>query len=440
MLVHLYLLALVLQVLRLCGSERWVWKGCFWDNDTQRIFATQRDNGMRGSFLQCVRWGEQQGFNKIALQWNGICFGCKDCSHELYGNEFYGFPLKCPDYGGYMQNQVYALQVNEIELQIGEADMSSDIAFLERSLLDKNFYIDEVIQHINKKAKHNKLGIAESIYGDTNFNRVYKTFCHFLFETLEKNDFSRNSLNLLLHDLPPEILINFAKENTVPVFSDFRIIEITDEKFSVWKPESLKDLVNKHYCFPGYQASCTEVFRKYSSVFNGTRGLVVGTESPWLEATLLSHGANHIITIEYRSILSRVASITTLLPIQAASRYLSGDFREVDFAFSYSSIKHSGLGRYGDLIDPFADLKSMQQISCLLKSGGLFFLGVPVGPDAVFYNSMRVYGYYNLISLLQQDWEIIDILTGRIFDLDTFPIHTFDTFDIESILVLRKLH
>jgi hypothetical protein len=439
MLVHLYLSALILQYLRFCGSERWVWKGCFWDDDAHPLFAIQRDNGMRFTFLQCVRWGEQQGFNKIALQWNGLCFGCKDCSHELYGNEFYGAPLKCPDYGGYHQSQVYALQDDEIELQSGEADMSSDIDFLERSLSDKSFYIDEVIQHINKMLKQNRLEKIENIYGDSNYNQVYEDFCYYLFEDLAKDNVSHNRSTPLLHDLPPEFLLTFAQENTVPIFSDFQTIDISGENFPVWTLDSLKELVNIHYCFSGDLAPCTEVFRKYVSVFNGTRGLVLGTESPWLEATLLSHGANHIVTVEYRSILSQVASITTLLPVQVASRYLSGDFREVDFAFSFSSIEHSGLGRYGDVVDPFADLKAMQQISCILKVGGLFFLGIPVGPDAVFYNSMKVYGYYNLILLLQQDWDVIDVLPAKIFDLDTFPKHSYNTFDIDSILVLRKV-
>ena len=50
----------------------------------------------------------------------------------------------------------------------------------------------------------------------------------------------------------------------------------------------------------------------------------------------------------------------------SAFRY-AGTF---DFAASFSSIEHSGLGRYGDPIDPIGDLREMLKIKCMLKKGG----------------------------------------------------------------------
>lgn len=43
---------------------------------------------------------------------------------------------------------------------------------------------------------------------------------------------------------------------------------------------------------------------------------------------------------------------------------------QVDFAFSYSSIEHNGLGRYGDPLDPNADLHDMEMLSCIIRPGG----------------------------------------------------------------------
>ncbi|CAK5100450.1 unnamed protein product [Meloidogyne enterolobii] len=74
------------------------------------------------------------------------------------------------------------------------------------------------------------------------------------------------------------------------------------------------------------------------------------------------------------------------------SRY----FNSFDFVASFSSIEHSGLGRYDDPIDPIGDIREMQKISCILKPGGLFFLGIPVGLDDVGVNCHRTYGRIRL--------------------------------------------
>ena len=42
----------------------------------------------------------------------------------------------------------------------------------------------------------------------------------------------------------------------------------------------------------------------------------------------------------------------------------------MDFAFSYSSIEHNGLGRYGDPLNANADLQDVEMLSCILRPGG----------------------------------------------------------------------
>uniref|UniRef100_A0A914L5V3 DUF268 domain-containing protein n=1 Tax=Meloidogyne incognita TaxID=6306 RepID=A0A914L5V3_MELIC len=71
-------------------------------------------------------------------------------------------------------------------------------------------------------------------------------------------------------------------------------------------------------------------------------------------------------------------------------------FNSFDFVASFSSIEHSGLGRYNDPLDPIGDIREMQKISCMLKPGGLFFLGIPVGQDDVGHNCHRTYGRIRL--------------------------------------------
>ncbi len=49
--------------------------------------------------------------------------------------------------------------------------------------------------------------------------------------------------------------------------------------------------------------------------------------------------------------------------------------------------------RYGDPMDPTADLKSMHTLATsLVRPGALLFLAVPVGRDRIVFNLHRVYG------------------------------------------------
>lgn len=46
------------------------------------------------------------------------------------------------------------------------------------------------------------------------------------------------------------------------------------------------------------------------------------------------------------------------------------DTAQVDFAVSFSSIEHNGLGRYGDALDPNGDLRDVELLSCIIRPGG----------------------------------------------------------------------
>ena len=55
------------------------------------------------------------------------------------------------------------------------------------------------------------------------------------------------------------------------------------------------------------------------------------------------------------------------------------------------SLEHFGVGRYGDQVDPEACFKCFEQIQKKLKSGGRFYLSVPVGNERVEFNAHRVF-------------------------------------------------
>lgn len=125
----------------------------------------------------------------------------------------------------------------------------------------------------------------------------------------------------------------------------------------------------------------------------GLKGAVLGSEAPWLEALVLDAGAAHITTIEYGKINSQHPLISTAIPSDIATRYLRGELEPFDFISTHSSLEHSGLGRYGDAMNAYGDLEAAAQAWCLLKPGGLFFLGLPVGTSSYMrFNADRNYG------------------------------------------------
>ena len=96
-------------------------------------------------------------------------------------------------------------------------------------------------------------------------------------------------------------------------------------------------------------------------------------------------------TVEYQEIRSEHPAISTLTPKELAETWLSNKLPEFDFAVSFSSYEHDGLGRYGDPIDPWGDVWDVQRITCFVKPGGLLYLGLPMGPDQVSIVSRRRY-------------------------------------------------
>ncbi|KAF8578944.1 DUF268-domain-containing protein [Ramaria rubella] len=124
----------------------------------------------------------------------------------------------------------------------------------------------------------------------------------------------------------------------------------------------------------------------------GKRGLVIGSETPWLESMLLEYGTANLSTLEFGEIQTTHPQLTTFTPQEFTLKFLQGKIAPFDFAISYSSIEHDGLGRYGDVLNPIGDLQTMARMLSVVKPGGFMFLGVPCCEDALYWNAHRVYG------------------------------------------------
>ena len=108
---------------------------------------------------------------------------------------------------------------------------------------------------------------------------------------------------------------------------------------------------------------------------------VVGTEKPWAEAIVLNLGAEKVTTIEYRKLYIEHPRVSVFTPFQYASMFLNRTAEIFDAVVSYSSIEHTGLGRYGDPLMPYGDMEAVAQIWCSIKPGGFLFLAVPMNRD-----------------------------------------------------------
>lgn len=129
-------------------------------------------------------------------------------------------------------------------------------------------------------------------------------------------------------------------------------------------------------------------------------------------------GAIKVLTVEYAEIKSEFPGHSSLHPVAYAQAWLDGEVDEFDFAVSFSSHEHSGLGRYGDRINPFGDIEEFQRMSCSVKPLGLFFLAVPLGHDYLVWNSHRIYGPARL-PLVTANWDILGVYsTSKVYNFE----------------------
>ena len=204
-----------------------------------------------------------------------------------------------------------------------------------------------------------------------------------------------------------------------------------------WSKEYVEDKAKSFGSCGAYGSSaCLDAVTKHNSFINGKVGMVLGTQIPWAEGGLLKHGAAKVITQEYNPIRSLHPQVVSITPLEIAQHWLNHQLEPVDFIFTYSSLEHDGLGRYGDPINPYGDLEAISRAHCLLKPGGILFLGFGFGVDVVNYISHRIYGKYRRSVIMHLGWEPIDIV-GNYLNATTMPLN-IGQYDNQAIWVLRK--
>ena len=243
------------------------------------------------------------------------------------------------------------------------------------------------------------------------FDIIKKEFeCDFLFESnlevpriVDEQFDEEFQQPLRAWQIPPEILEMYTYDKRVPI----ALNHMDDSK---WTSEKVEDNIWTQSDVDAYKTAFEndvlsgaygiENVRNMSDIIQNHmleqvkdgHVLVIGSQSPWIEAMLLVFGAAKITTLEYSKIISEHPQLEILTPEDLREQYNAGNIPQFDAMVSFSSLEHSGLGRYGDALNPFGDLITMAKAWCLTKPGGRALVGFPCGMDLINFNANKLYG------------------------------------------------
>lgn len=120
-----------------------------------------------------------------------------------------------------------------------------------------------------------------------------------------------------------------------------------------------------------------------------------------------------IEVFDIRPITSSIPSVTFR---QADLMNPAGITDYCDSLSCLHALEHFGLGRYGDPIDPKGYESGICNMARILRSGGIFYLSVPVGTERVEFNAQHVFNPKT----------IVDVAEGNQLWLCEFALFTHD--------------
>lgn len=204
--------------------------------------------------------------------------------------------------------------------------------------------------------------------------------------------------------IPDKFLSDFTMQGRSPILMQFR--HETSGGILTWSKQywdSLSPKIDRLITAGepiGYSSDphMMELLRAFPVA--GKNVVVIGSVHPLYEAIIHRMGGIPS-TVEFRKIIHDIPGLNT---------YTVDEFENMDIQFdcgvTISALEHDGLGRYGDPIDPLGDIKTMKSYKKIIRKNGFMFLSVPVGQDAVCWNSHRIYGQFRLPMLLE-GWKIL---------------------------------
>lgn len=215
-------------------------------------------------------------------------------------------------------------------------------------------------------------------------------------------------------NIPDDLRDGFTMNNTIPVFDYW----LNDSGFMTrWTKAGVEELMNKltetnirtyNHAIDIYPNACQHILEGLNLVpdIQSKHVAVIGSWTPWIECICLHKKVASVTTVEYNPPQCEDERIKVI----SYDDFVRSEFK-YDVVISYSSIEHSGLGRYGETLDPNGDLETMAQIKKHLCHDGVVLLAVPIGPDYLAWNAHRIYGQKRL-PLLVRGYTIMKWIGG----------------------------
>jgi hypothetical protein len=247
-------------------------------------------------------------------------------------------------------------------------------------------------------------------------------------------------------NIPNNLLSEFTLNNKIPV--NYWYFNDSDASNTILWDNNLLESFIKRFTFenilnntfgyeqyPGAALYHVMTCYKYNNNIKNKNIAVIGSQYPWIEAILVNAGAKSVTTVEYN------VPICNHNIIKAISYDTFCNSNEkYDAIFSYSSIEHSGLGRYGDPLNPNGDIETMGFIYKALIDNGYCFLGIPIGKDCLVWNAHRIYGKERLELLYLNNFKEIEWIghSKESLLLDKKANNGTPEYNIQPIIVLQK--
>ena len=223
-------------------------------------------------------------------------------------------------------------------------------------------------------------------------------------------------------NIPDTLYDAFTMHGTIPVyeryFDDRRSSQIHNTSVEYFKIFEL--LEKKTFIYYGNEVhSFYDALADYE--IHGKNVLIWGLAGCNCDAIAAWKGAKDIWVVDYNEPICDLENIHVVTHDELKSMTI-----KFDYAFSFSTFEHDGLGRYGDPLDPDGDIKAMQYARSVMADQGILFLGVPLGQDALVWNAHRIYGKLRL-PLLVKGWlpkDVYSVYPGKnIFQEPLFTLH-----------------
>ena len=203
-------------------------------------------------------------------------------------------------------------------------------------------------------------------------------------------------------DVPNTLIDSYSLKGAVRIKNKYTFQKYSGETAMVhsWTEEYVNEFIKKaktstldgNYGRPTALALAEAVEK---ANYKGKSVLVIGSENPWVEAIILERGASHVYTLEYGEINSTHPKITSYTPWQFNQMFREGRVPKIDGMVTFSSLEHSGLGRYGDTLNPWGDVIAVAKAACVLEKSATIVVGVECNSkfrDKLYYNLHREYG------------------------------------------------